>query len=87
MKKILLEHHVLDKYRIDLYFPEHRIAIVVDKFNHVDRIIHNGREEERREYPKCKFIMIDPDKNKYDEFVELGKIIHSIGKSKIRKND
>ena len=43
-EKIILQHHVLD-YRIDLYFAEHRLAIDIDEFNHVDRIGNNEREE------------------------------------------
>lgn len=35
-KEILLQHSVLN-YRIDLYFPKHRLAIEVDKKGHKDR--------------------------------------------------
>ena len=63
-KKVLLQHHVLD-YRTDLYFPEHRLAIEVEEFNHLDRIGDNEREEEIKEYLKCKFIRINPDGDNY----------------------
>ena len=35
-KKILLQHSVLN-YEIDLYFSEHKLAIVVDEKGHTDR--------------------------------------------------
>ena len=36
MKKILLQHSVLG-YRLDLYFPKHKLAIEVDEKGHTDR--------------------------------------------------
>ena len=35
-QKILLQHSVLD-YKIDLYFPEHKLAIKVDEKGQTDR--------------------------------------------------
>ena len=35
-EKILLQHSVLN-YQIDLYFSEHKLAIVVDEKGHTDR--------------------------------------------------
>ena len=46
-EKIFLKHYFLDlDYRIDLYFPEHRLAIELDEFNHADRINDTQRDEE-----------------------------------------
>ena len=78
---ILLLYHILDS-RINLYFPEHTIAIEVDEFNHVDRIGDNEREEEIKEYLKCKLIRINPGGDNCDEFIELGKVRNGIDKSK-----
>ena len=70
LTKMLLQHYVLD-YKIDLYFPEHRLAI---EFDHIGRTGDNEREEEIKEYLKCKFIIINPDGDDYDEYVELGRV-------------
>ena len=80
-EKIILKHHVLD-YIINLYFLEYKLAAENDEFNHVDRIGDNEREEEIKEYLKCKFIRINHDGDNYDEFVELGRIRNCIDKSK-----
>ena len=83
-EKIILQHCVLDQYRIDLYFPEHRLAIEVDEFNHVKRINDNEREKEMRACLKCKFIRIEPDRANHGEFLELSRIKNCIDKSKER---
>ena len=59
--RIILQHYVLHKYRIDLYFPEHRLALKIDEFNHVNRINDDERENEIKEHLKCKFIKINQD--------------------------
>ena len=82
-EKIIQQQHVL-YYIIDLYFLEHRLAIEIDEFNHVDRTDGNEREKEIKEYLKYKFIRIDPDRDNYDEFVELGRMENCIDKSKER---
>ena len=45
-QKILLQHSVLG-YKIDLYFPEHILAIEVDEKGHKDRDKHKeiGRQK------------------------------------------
>ena len=48
-------------YTTHLYFPEHRLVIEVDEFNHVDIIGNNDREEEIKEYLTSKFIKSNPD--------------------------
>ena len=78
-EKIILQHHVLH-YEIDLYFPEYRLPVEIDEFNHVDRIGDNEREEEIKEYLKCKFISINPDDYNYDKFVELDRVRDCIDK-------
>ena len=35
-EEILSQHSVL-RYQIDLYFPEHKLAIEVDEKGHIDR--------------------------------------------------
>ena len=57
-EEILLPHYVLD-YKIDFPFPEHRLAIEADEFDHIGRTSDNEREEEIKEYHECKFIRIE----------------------------
>ena len=45
-EKILRQHSVLS-YKIDLYFPEHKLALEVDEKGHTDR--YKGKETERQE--------------------------------------
>lgn len=59
-EEVLLPHYVLD-YKIDFPFPEHRLAIEADEFDHIGRTSDNEREEEIKEYHECKFIGIKPD--------------------------
>ena len=39
-EEILLPHYVLD-YKIDFPFPEHRLAIEADEFDHIGRTSDN----------------------------------------------
>ena len=41
----MLQHSVLG-YRIDMFFPEHKLAIEIDKKGHTDR--DKGQENERK---------------------------------------
>ena len=45
-EKIKPQHFVLNKYYIDLYFPEHKLAVEVDGKAHFDR---NNNEDKKRE--------------------------------------
>ena len=46
-EKILLQHSVLD-YKIDLYFPKHKLAIPVDEKRHTDRDEKKEKKLKRR---------------------------------------
>lgn len=66
-------------YRIDLYFPEHRIAIECDEFNHQD---YNANEEKARQdciikLLGCKFIRYNPNKEDFN----IGQVINHIMRS------
>ena len=60
MKKILLQHSVL-RYRIDLYFPRHKLAIQIDEKGHkdIDKEFEGSKATEKE--IDCKFIIINPD--------------------------
>ena len=81
-KEILLLHYVLS-YRIDLYFPKHRLAIEVDEKENKD--INQYKEVERenpiKEHFDCKFIRINPDEKDFDMYAEIGKIYNHINRS------
>ena len=51
------------KYRIDLYFPEYKLAIACDEFDHRGR--DTGYEVERQKHIKkllnCTFVRFNPD--------------------------
>ena len=88
-EEIILQHNVLG-YRFDAYFLEHKLAIEVDEQGHNDRdsdyeIIRQRAIEKEI---GCEFIRINPPKEDFNIFVEIGKIQNYIIKStkKITKN-
>ena len=50
-------------FRIDLYLPEHKIAIEIDEFNHRNRcpIYERSRQEYITNALQCQFIRFNPD--------------------------
>ena len=81
-EKILLGHSVLS-YGIDLYIPEHRLAIELDEKGHTDRNERkeNKREEKIKKELGCKFIRINPDEKDHDEDVIFSEISNHISES------
>ena len=47
-EKIKPQHFVLNKYYIDLYFPEHKLAVEVDEKAHLDRNKDEGKKKRKR---------------------------------------
>ena len=81
-EKIIEQFFVL-KEKIDFYFPRHKLAMEVDELGHLDR---NEEDETKRrkkleERFRCTFDWINPDKENFDIFVELGKIESYISES------
>ena len=76
---ISLQHSVLS-YEIDIYFVEHKLAIDIDKLGNTDRDIsfEKMRENEIKEKLDCKFIRINPDKEKLNVLIEISKIQNHI---------
>ena len=74
-EEIILQHSVLG-YRIDAYFPKYKLAIEVDEQGHNSRDI--GYEIERQKAIEkeldCEFIRINPAKEDFNIFVEIGRI-------------
>ena len=69
------QHNVLG-YRIDLYFPEYKLAIEVDELGHADRNINNEIERQKalEKELNCVFIRINPDKKDFNIFKGINKI-------------
>ena len=79
-EKIKPQHFLLDKYYIDLYFPEHKLAIEVDEKAHSDRNEDEDkkREKEIKEELDCEFNRIHSSKECFNINIELGKIHNHI---------
>lgn len=77
--KFKRQFHIGD-YKIDLYFPDKKIAIECDELGHEDRNIIN--EIERQKYIEkqlnCKFIRYNPDAEDFDIFKVINQIIISV---------
>ena len=73
-EKMKLQHSVL-KYPTDLYSLDYKLAVEIDERGHLDRNEDKQKERENKikETLKCKFVRINPDRKKFDVFVEIGK--------------
>ena len=80
--EIILQHNVLG-YRIDAYFPKYKLATEVDERGHNDRDIDYEIERKKALEKElgCEFIRINPTKENFNIFVEIGKIQNYIVKS------
>ena len=63
-------------YRIDLYCHEYKLAIEVDKLEHVDRNINYEIERQKalEKEHNCVFIRINLDEKDFNIFKEINKI-------------
>lgn len=66
----------VNKYRIDLYFPDYKLSVEVDEFNHKDRCLlyEKERQDYLEKYLGCKFIRFNPDETNFN----IGNIISII---------
>ena len=78
-EEILLQCSFLS-YKIDLYFPEHELAIEFNEKGHKDRNIDYAikRQKSIEKELDCKFIRINPDGKDFDVYVEIDKIYNHI---------
>ena len=76
-------HYRVLGYEIDLYFYDYKLAVEIDEKDHQDRDI--SREIERQKAlekePGCKFIRINPDKEKFNIFKAQNEILRHIKES------
>jgi very-short-patch-repair endonuclease len=72
----MITQYQISNYRIDLYFPDHKIAVECDEYNHNDRDqeYETNREREIINNLNCKFIRYNPNA---DDF-SIGKVINQI---------
>ena len=81
-EEIILQDNVLG-YRIDAYFPKYKLAIEVDEQGHNNKDIDYEirRQKTIGKELGCKFIRINPAKENFNIFVEIGKIHNYVIKS------
>jgi very-short-patch-repair endonuclease len=67
----------IGKYRIDLYFPNQKVAVECDEKGHTDRdpIYEQQREEFIREQLNCKFFRFNPDCKTFNIFTTIQKLM------------
>ena len=68
----MIDQYKIDKYFIDLYFPEHKLGIEIDENGHTVRL--KVKEQEREETIKnlgITLITINRDKEGFDIFDEI----------------
>ena len=81
-KEVLLQHFVLG-YQVDAYFLKYKLAIETDERGHKDRDINQEIQRQKalgRELG-CEFIRINPAKENFNVFIEIGKMQNYIVKS------
>ena len=84
-EEIILQHYDLG-YKIDAYFPKYKLAIEVDEQGHNDKDIDYEIERQKAINNElgCKFVRIKPAREKFNIFVEIGKIQNYITESTIK---
>ena len=74
-----MQHFVLG-YKIDSYFVKYKLAVEIDEHNYEQR--DNEKELMRENAIKqklgCKFIRINPDDDKFNINIEIGRIFEHI---------
>ena len=71
-----VEQFHVSGYRIDLYFPEHRIAVECDEHGHSHYDLNNEieRQEHISKTLECEFVRFNPHKKNFN----IGTVIHKI---------
>ena len=84
-----ITQYSVDKYRIDLYFPEYNLAIECDENEHKDRDIDYEIEREIyiRNKLRCSFIRYNPYSDNFDIFKIIREINNYIINYKTNENN
>ena len=93
--EIIEEQYYVLGYYIDLAFPVHELGIEIDENGHMDRSKAEEKERQKTIEKETGFtiIRINPDKEDFDDFVEISRIQNYIAEStrkidkKSTKND
>ena len=81
----MIDQYRVEKYFIDLYFPEHKLGIEIVENDYLDR--SDTKEQEREEIIKnagITLIRITPDKKVFDIDDEISEIQDFIYKSGVK---
>ena len=71
----MIEQIRMKNYFVDLVFPAHVLGIEIDENGHLDRCkIEEEKREKVRKKAGFKIIRINPDKEDFDVFDEIGRI-------------
>ena len=86
LNEIINEQYKVDKYFIDIVFPVHKLGVEIDENGHLDRckIKEQKRQEIMKKETGFKIMRMNPDKENFDIFDEIGKIQSFISRSNKR---
>ena len=79
-ERIALKYNVLGYY-IDLYFLEYKLAVERDEQRHINRNNETERQVAIERELNCQIIRINPDKENFDIFIEIGRTQNYITES------
>ena len=82
--KIIQQYFVLhNKYKIDSYLPDYKLATKIDGKGHTDRKEEEEKEKEKeiKEELDCKFIRINLESENFDMDAIIGTIFNHINKA------
>ena len=81
----MINQYRIDKYFIDLYFPERKLGIEIDENGHLDRLkIKEITKEETIKNLGITLIRVNPDKEGFDIFDKISEIQSFIYESGIK---
>ncbi|MDO9558848.1 MAG: hypothetical protein Q7I89_04085 [Syntrophales bacterium] len=81
-----IKQYSVDRYRIDLYLPDLKLAIECDEQGHKNYNIfrHELRQKELEQKMNCQFIRFDPHKEDFNIGVVINKIFLIILQDKLK---
>jgi hypothetical protein len=75
--EIMISQYIVNKYRIDLYFPDYKLAIECDE-NHKNIDADIKRENDIKDQLNCTFIRYKPYDKNFNIFLLINEIYKSI---------
>jgi very-short-patch-repair endonuclease len=73
--EIMLTQYHVRQYKIDLYFPDYKLAVECDERHHTNNIQHDmNRQMEIESWLNCKFIRYSPSDSAFDIMDTINKI-------------